>query len=586
MDRYFCINCKSEHEEWDVFTCQSCQVEMDSQSHDAHNAYCHVCVGNHVEKEHEIVNFKGEKPAICKEHNRVVRFYCNDCQQVVCDKCSFCSAHNLIVVKNLSEKTIDSVYDMVHIINSSDQSFNYKKNAEKLREDFLREQELLFSNIWSNLEWVFAQITARFESERAANLSIIQELDVEQGTVEHAMKNIKYSALYDMLQLPEDERALMSKKAQNAMNDVIGQLGSVTDQSHFLNPSKVEKGLLSGSCRRFVEEICCSVSFPKVFKLQKEYFDDGTDIILSPELAKTDERTLVIGIGTDSKNIVEVSVTKNGFRLLSWEFDHYSRLWAKVGDISLMVESSSEKTDSFRQISTYAFYLRFNSNSYVLNLDKKTLEIVDEKIYNDESFLCHAGEMGDAIYNEASQTIHFTEHNFEMQANLSLSPRNFKVFFNGFLDFHIIKDNKDILYVNYYGREMFEISYLVHRLESIDFVDNVSRGEDDFVLIWSFTVKIVQILKRNKDGTFKVVKVYEWKSSSGIQTLTYRSMDIGSYMVFQVRRKFWDEKVLDFVARDVPVVLTCADENNNQPPQRLLLKEPRAPNHRAAQYFM
>ena len=85
-----CASCEQTFFGTEVYRCGTCSTgNSNGISSDLEREYlCEMCVACHIRKNHEVVDYKGYRPAICDEHKIISSMYCTKCEVAFCFKCN------------------------------------------------------------------------------------------------------------------------------------------------------------------------------------------------------------------------------------------------------------------------------------------------------------------------------------------------------------------------------------------------------------------------------------------------------------------------------------------------------------------
>ena len=117
-----CSLCKQDFPETNFYRCLKCNEDLVVPSSECNSPVmflCEHCVVIHLRKSHEVVDWKGYRPAFCQEHKNLVSMFCETCQLVFCFNCigPHCK-HNY---KPVSEKASAVRKEIFDFLNQLDQ---------------------------------------------------------------------------------------------------------------------------------------------------------------------------------------------------------------------------------------------------------------------------------------------------------------------------------------------------------------------------------------------------------------------------------------------------------------------------------
>ena len=94
-----CVCCQKQAGVEELYRCTTCKVvEADSSNENSRglsepssiqSTFCDMCIFVlHIRNEHEVIDHRGCKPALCSTHGNICVFFCHDCLIVFCRLCT------------------------------------------------------------------------------------------------------------------------------------------------------------------------------------------------------------------------------------------------------------------------------------------------------------------------------------------------------------------------------------------------------------------------------------------------------------------------------------------------------------------
>ena len=93
-----CFQCNEICDQLEMYRCSCDGLTLEGNE----VYYCDCCIVSHIRKQHEVVNSKGYKPAVCSTHRVLCTSFCEKCLVLLCSKCLF--NHRKHKVKGISDK--------------------------------------------------------------------------------------------------------------------------------------------------------------------------------------------------------------------------------------------------------------------------------------------------------------------------------------------------------------------------------------------------------------------------------------------------------------------------------------------------
>ena len=99
--------------------------------------YCRLCiVGPHLRRNHEIVDSRGYKPAVCEEHRNLCLYYCETCLCVFCSDCT--KGHSLHKFKALEEEASEVRKKIFEYLTSSEEQSKPLNHKEAVTQRYFK----------------------------------------------------------------------------------------------------------------------------------------------------------------------------------------------------------------------------------------------------------------------------------------------------------------------------------------------------------------------------------------------------------------------------------------------------------------
>ena len=143
-----CSLSEQDFPETKFYRCLKCSEDLVVPSSEYVNSpvmfLCEHCVVIHLRKSHEVVDWKGYKPAFCQEHKNLASMFCETCQLVFCFNCigPHCK-HNY---KPVSEKASAVRKEIFDFLNQFDQLSKPLATRKELFTKFSKRKDELFPN--------------------------------------------------------------------------------------------------------------------------------------------------------------------------------------------------------------------------------------------------------------------------------------------------------------------------------------------------------------------------------------------------------------------------------------------------------
>ena len=79
-----CSSCDESFLHTEVYRCGSCDTERSDEATSdlAKDFLCEMCVVCHIRKDHEVLDCKGYRPAICDKHKVISSMLCETCSEI------------------------------------------------------------------------------------------------------------------------------------------------------------------------------------------------------------------------------------------------------------------------------------------------------------------------------------------------------------------------------------------------------------------------------------------------------------------------------------------------------------------------
>ena len=148
-----CDICTNESNEF--FFCSSSHDKIDETPFDQ-KQICRICIGSHLQQNHEVKNQKGLKPLICKIHKMLQLEFCRTCDEVICWGCmSKHSKHEFGSLDDRASEVRKKVFESLSEFENEEKLMNavkaeivekiekHEAEQKSLREKFLAEVEKL-----------------------------------------------------------------------------------------------------------------------------------------------------------------------------------------------------------------------------------------------------------------------------------------------------------------------------------------------------------------------------------------------------------------------------------------------------------
>ena len=169
-----CSSCEDGCLETEVFRC-SCLVD----NSDIVEFLCDVCIGPHIKKQHDIVDYKGYKPATCSKHRMLSFMFCYDCDMIFCLKCL--GPHCKHDYRPVSEKAKEVRKTVFEYLNQFDELAKPMARRRNNVQKFEESHEANFANLGS--DGLIGELCKKFETMLRANATKWTE-DIETKLLE------------------------------------------------------------------------------------------------------------------------------------------------------------------------------------------------------------------------------------------------------------------------------------------------------------------------------------------------------------------------------------------------------------------
>ena len=151
-----------------AFRCDTCQLFNEARTEET--VFCEFCIAmSHVRKGHEVIDYKGYKPAICGKHRMLCLMFCYDCQAVFCFKCL--GPHCNHKYSTVSEKASEVRKEVFQCLNSFDELAKpFKRRENEMKQVFEERQRCLSALDHKNLEKTLSKCFINAIKESAPEL--------------------------------------------------------------------------------------------------------------------------------------------------------------------------------------------------------------------------------------------------------------------------------------------------------------------------------------------------------------------------------------------------------------------------------
>ena len=141
-----CVACDGVCQEVEYYRCSCSSGNSEESSH--LELFCDVCIGPHIRQKHEVLDYKGYKPAICSTHRILSSMYCYDCDEVFCFKCV--GPHCKHDYRPVSEKAKEVRKSVFEYLNHFDELAKPMARRKSFIEIFFENQLELHHNLGPN----------------------------------------------------------------------------------------------------------------------------------------------------------------------------------------------------------------------------------------------------------------------------------------------------------------------------------------------------------------------------------------------------------------------------------------------------
>ena len=173
LGTYLELNCLTCCDVIEQDTCFCCSCSPTEPEDSTENLFCDVCILTHIRQNHEVFDYKGCKPAICKTHKLPSSLFCQDCDVLLCLKCvaQHCK-HDCIPISEKAKEVRKSVFEYLDQFDDLAKPLAREKSFVESFVDKPRQE--LYPN-WRPNNFI-DQLCSRFEQVIRANASKWEEM--------------------------------------------------------------------------------------------------------------------------------------------------------------------------------------------------------------------------------------------------------------------------------------------------------------------------------------------------------------------------------------------------------------------------
>ena len=125
---FYCSSCSGKFDCGQLFQCKSCVKDLAGQP----EKKCDSCIVPHIRKHaQDVIDFKGNKAAICEKHQKVRLEYCKTCDVAFCSQCViFHSKHEFQTLSERDKELKKSIHETLAELESVKEKPLNKKTEE------------------------------------------------------------------------------------------------------------------------------------------------------------------------------------------------------------------------------------------------------------------------------------------------------------------------------------------------------------------------------------------------------------------------------------------------------------------------
>ena len=180
--------------------------------------FCDACILAHLRRQHEIVDYRGYRPAVCGAHRKICETFCNKCLELLCLNCTM--KHRMHDIQSIAEKAVEvrkAIFCLMDKIEGNSKGIKHREfiatESSKHREDLT---ESLSDDITATLTKSYDRVIR--ENSRMWK-KIMQKSDFSQ--METVESSNKVSETCDRLQalIARTDESLSDLKNMLQMSD-------------------------------------------------------------------------------------------------------------------------------------------------------------------------------------------------------------------------------------------------------------------------------------------------------------------------------------------------------------------------------
>ena len=212
-----------------MFKCTTCIEE--SKETVSLPFHCNLCILSHVRRDHEILNDKALKPAICEIHKNLCSMFCSTCQLTLCSNCiSVHVNHSIMPIKERASQTRAKIFDLISDLDSSEKKVrgtldrihaNKQKRVdgyEKLVQLVSLDLEVLKQNLLNHIE-VEHQKTIQVEKDAKENYEMLLKF---QSNLRELLSSLDMEKAEQLNQFEESVLQIKTKEAELELCEIQG----------------------------------------------------------------------------------------------------------------------------------------------------------------------------------------------------------------------------------------------------------------------------------------------------------------------------------------------------------------------------
>ena len=258
-----CASCEQTFSHWELYHCGTCYKGNSDENSDnlAKELLCEMCVACHIRKNHEVVDYKGYRPAICDEHKLISSMYCSECNVVFCFKCNGVHSNHEgqnspVTITHQATTVRAQIFEYLTKFDSKAKQIALKKNS--VEERYSTDSDYRTSSV-EQIVSEFGDLCQEIIQENSANWEAVLKKKAEReqsirGICDRADRHV--SALRSMLSMSESvcvsKFSQVSKELDSSIREQEKVLASTLDIRRW---NKSLKNVVEDSLERLIETL-------------------------------------------------------------------------------------------------------------------------------------------------------------------------------------------------------------------------------------------------------------------------------------------------------------------------------------------